>query len=121
MPERTLVHLARDLQDDIEGIPSVLEANIAGDREELVEIVRSIPMRVESYGLDAGALIDFVSRSNQLVAAGSLDTGSGRFGVKVPGLLETARDILALPIKIQGDAVTRLSDIARSTAPSRTR
>ena len=36
VPERTLLRLARDLQDEIEGIATVLEANLAGDREELV-------------------------------------------------------------------------------------
>ena len=111
VPERTLLRLARDLQDEIEGIPSVLEANIAGEREELVEIIID-PMLVESYALDASELIDFVSRSNRLVAAGALDTGSGRFSVKVPGLLEGAQDLLDLPIKTQGDAVTTLRDIA---------
>lgn len=37
--ERTLLQLARDLQDKIEGIGTVLEAKIAGDRDELVELV----------------------------------------------------------------------------------
>ena len=39
VPERTLQRLARDLRDKIEGIDSVLEAKISGNREELVEIV----------------------------------------------------------------------------------
>ena len=111
VPERTLLGLARDLQDEIEGISEVLEANIQGERDELVEIVID-PMLVESYALDAGELIDFVGRSNLLVAAGSLDTGAGRFGVKVPGLLEGADELLALPVKVEGDAVTVVSDIA---------
>jgi len=111
VPERTLLRLARDLQDEIEGISTVLEASLAGDREELVEIVID-PMLVESYALDATELIDFVGRSNRLVAAGALDTGSGRFSVKVPGLLEGASDLLDLPIKTQGDAVTLLRDVA---------
>ena len=109
--ERALLRLARELQDAIEAIPSVLEANIAGDREELVEIVID-PMLVESYGLDGPALTGFVARSNRLVAAGALDTGVGRFGVKVPGLLEGATDLLDLPLKVEADAVTRLRDVA---------
>jgi len=111
VPERTLLRLARDLQDEIEGLAEVLEAPIQGEREELVEIVID-PMLVESYTLDARELIDFVNRSNVLVAAGSLDTGAGRFGVKVPGLLEGAADLLDLPVKIEGDAVTLVRDIA---------
>ncbi|MBO6782897.1 MAG: efflux RND transporter permease subunit, partial [Alphaproteobacteria bacterium] len=99
VPERTLMRLARDLQDAVEALPPVLEAEIGGDRDELVEIVVE-PELLESYSVDPGALLTLLSRSNQLVAAGSLDTGQGRFAVKVPGLIETVDDILNLPVKV---------------------
>ncbi len=41
LPERALLYLARDLRADIEGISSVLKAQIAGDRDEVVEPWRS--------------------------------------------------------------------------------
>ncbi len=110
VPERTLLRLARNLQDKIEGISSVLDAQIGGDREELVELVVD-PLVLESYGLDARDIIDAVGRSNRLVAAGSLDTGQGRFAVKVPGLFESGEDILNMPVKVSGDAVVRFRDI----------
>lgn len=111
VPERTLLKLARDLEDRIQALGPVLEARIAGDREELVELVID-PMLVESYGLNAPELFQQVSRSNQLVAAGNLDTGQGRFAIKVPGLFESVQDILDMPLKISGDAVVRVRDIA---------
>ena len=111
VPERTLFRLARDLRDRIETISSVLEADIAGDREELVEILID-PFEVESYGLTAGDAVDMVASNNLLVAAGAQDTGRGRFSVKVPGLFETVDDIMTLPIRVEGDAVVQLKDIA---------
>ena len=111
LPERTLLRLAEDLQDAIEGISTVLEAKIAGDRDELVEVLID-PVRLESYGLTASQAIGVVGSSNLLVAAGSQDTGKGRFSLKVPGLFETAQDIRNLPVKVDGDAVVHLSDIA---------
>ena len=39
VPERTLVRIARDLRDKIEGLSGVLDVDIGGDREELLEIV----------------------------------------------------------------------------------
>jgi multidrug efflux pump len=42
-------------------------------------------------------LFRLVVANNQLIAAGSLDTGKGRFAVKVPGLFETADDVLWRP------------------------
>ncbi|RMD60642.1 MAG: efflux RND transporter permease subunit, partial [Alphaproteobacteria bacterium] len=111
VPERTLLRLARDLRDDIEGIPSVLAVQIAGDRDEVVEIILD-PMVIESYGLDMTDVVNAVSRSNRVVAAGSIDTGHGRFAVKLPGLFETVDDILDMPLKVNGDAVVRVRDVA---------
>ena len=50
--------------------------------------------------------------SNLLVAAGFQDTGQGRFSIKVPGLFESVRDIIGLPVKAEGDAVVRVGNIA---------
>lgn len=110
-PERLLLRLARDLQDEIEAIPSVLEVEIRGDREELVEIIVD-PMLVDSYGLNPADVLSIVSRSNQLIAAGALDTGAGRFSIKVPGLFEDVQDVLDMPLIVDGDAVVRIRDIA---------
>jgi multidrug efflux pump len=111
VPERMLLGLARDLQDRIEGLPNVLEVEIAGDREELLEIIID-PLLIESYGLRHEDLLAVVQRNNRLVAAGALDTGQGRFAVKVPGVFETAGEVLDLPIKTEDDRVVRLRDIA---------
>jgi multidrug efflux pump len=108
--EQVLLRSARELRDAIEGIPSVLEAELTGQREELVEVVID-PVRLETYGLQAADVLDMVSRSNNLIAAGSLDTGTGRFPIKVPGLYEDVLDILDQPLKSNGDAVVRIRDI----------
>jgi len=110
LPERTLLKLARDLQDRIEGIASVLKAEIAGDREELVEILID-PFKIESYGISLIDAVNATRNSNLLVAAGAQDTGRGRFSLKVPGLFETVRDIYSMPVKADGDAVIRLGEI----------
>ncbi|MEX2409742.1 MAG: efflux RND transporter permease subunit, partial [Rhodovibrionaceae bacterium] len=110
VPERTLLRIARDLQDKVEAIGSILEAEIGGDREEQVELIVD-PLRLESYNLDARDILASIDRSNRLVAAGSLDTGVGRNSVKVPGLFEDFQDILDMPVKSDGDAVVRFSDV----------
>ena len=111
VPERSLRQLADRLQDKIEGIPAVLEANMSGEREELVELVID-PLRVEAYGLALDEIGTIVARSNRLVAAGTMDTGQGRFAIKVPGLFENASDILEMPLKVSGDALVQVKDIA---------
>jgi len=110
VPERTLMALARDLKDELEGLPGVLEADIGGNRDELLEIIVD-PLKLESYQISHTELINAVSLNNRLVAAGALDTGDGRFSVKVPGLFKTASDVFDLPIKVRGESVVTLGDI----------
>ncbi|MCW8983371.1 MAG: efflux RND transporter permease subunit, partial [Gammaproteobacteria bacterium] len=113
VPERTLLKLARTLKDKIEGLREVLEADIAGDRDEMVEVTVD-PVLLETYEISYSELIGFVIANNQLVAAGALDSGEGRFAVKVPGLFETAEDVLNLPVKVVGDRVIRFRDVTHT-------
>ncbi|HEX6995871.1 MAG TPA: efflux RND transporter permease subunit, partial [Gammaproteobacteria bacterium] len=111
VPERTLIALARDLRDTLESLPGVLDAEIVGDREELLEVIVD-PVRLESYHLSYEDIFNFVSRNNRLVAAGALDTGAGRFAVKVPGVFEELDDLLNLPIKTDGLRTVTFKDVA---------
>jgi len=110
--ERTLTTIAKDLKEKIEGLNGVLEVNLVGVREELMEVVVD-PLAMESYGLDQAQIIRFISLNNRLVAAGSLESDEGRFPVKVPGVVETAEDVLNMPIKAVGDRIVHFKDIAQ--------
>lgn len=109
--ERVLFTIAKDLKEKLEGLSGVLEAKIQGNREEVAEIIID-PGKLDSYNIDQAALYNLINNNNQLVAAGNLDTGAGRFAVKVPGLIESTTDILNMPVKVDGDAVVRFRDIA---------
>lgn len=111
VPERALYNAAQSLKDEIEAIPTVLQAELVGHREELLEVVID-PAKLESYNISQSELINVVSLNNRLVAAGNIDTGQGRFSVKVPGLFEEREDVLNLPIKTSGEGVVKLSDVA---------
>ncbi|QTP55891.1 efflux RND transporter permease subunit [Billgrantia sulfidoxydans] len=102
--------IARQLQDAIEGLPEVLEVEIGGESEELMEIVVD-PLVLDSYGVDFTDLFNLITRNNRLVAAGSLDTGAGRSPVKVPGVIETLEDIFEMPVKVDGDRVVTFADV----------
>jgi len=110
--ERTLTTIAKDLKEKLEGLSGVLEVNLVGVREELMEVIVD-PLAMESYGLDQAQIIQFVSLNNRLVAAGSLQSSEGRFPVKVPGVVETAEDVLNMPIKAVGERVVHFKDIAQ--------
>ena len=98
VPERMLYNIALDLQEDIETNPDVLAADMYGDREELLEAVID-PNQLESYRISAEELLNTIVRNNRLIPAGSLDTGEGRFSVKIPSIIEEASDVFDLPVR----------------------
>lgn len=111
VPERALVQTAEQLKDRIEALPGVLEADIGGNREELLEV--AVNDRVmQTYNVSYDELFSLVNRNNRLIAAGALDTGAGRLSVKVPGVIESMEDVLSLPVKVDGDQVVTFADVA---------
>jgi multidrug efflux pump len=110
--ERALVTVARELKNQLEGISEVLEVEIGGDREDIVEIVVD-PLLMESYGLDQNDILNLLSRNNRLVPAGTMDNGKGSFAVKVPSVFESVKDVMEQPVKVQGDSVITFQDVAQ--------
>ncbi|WP_010138601.1 efflux RND transporter permease subunit, partial [Oceanicola sp. S124] len=121
VPERTMTRVAEDLQERVEGIDAVLEAGIAGKRDEMVEVLID-PLRLESYNVTADELISVVQNNNRLIAAGEVESEAGTFAVKIPGSFKDVRDIYALPVKLNGDRVVTLGELAtiRMTFEDRT-
>ncbi|NOH24527.1 efflux RND transporter permease subunit [Vibrio europaeus] len=111
VPERTIVQIARQLRDKLESYRQILEVDIAGDREDIVEIVVD-PLLMESYGLDQGDIYNLIALNNKVVAAGFVDTGYGRFSVKVPSVFDSLKDVLELPVKVDGKEVITFGDVA---------
>ncbi|MZR12992.1 AcrB/AcrD/AcrF family protein [Maritimibacter sp. DP07] len=111
VPERTRVRLAREMQDEIEALEPVLEAQLTGARDEMMEVLID-PLKLEAYNVTAGELIQVVTNNNQLIAAGQITTPSGATSIKIPSSFNDVQDIYALPVKVNGDRVVTLGDLA---------
>jgi multidrug efflux pump len=111
-PERTLLRLATEIQDRLEGMPAVLEAGLAGHRDEMLEVLID-PLALEAYNVTAGELLNVVNNNNLLIPAGTSETATGAFAVKLPGAFDTAQDVYSLPVKVNGDRVVTLGDLAQ--------
>ncbi|MDX2484097.1 MAG: efflux RND transporter permease subunit [Pseudodonghicola sp.] len=112
VPERTMARVAKQLQDDLEALDPVLEAGIAGNRDEMLEVIID-PLRLESYNVTAAELINVVRNNNQLIAAGEVETDQGTFSVKIPASFDSPQDVYALPVKTNGDRVVTLGELAQ--------
>lgn len=109
--ERELYKTAKFFQRQLEMLPNVLKADISGHRDEVVEAVLD-PYRLEQYNITADEMLRSVRANNLLIPAGEIDAAQGRFGIKVPALIETTEDIRSLPVRFSADGVITLGDIA---------
>ena len=111
VPERTLLRIAEELQSRIEILPQVLEAQMVGNREELMEAIID-PNKLETYGFPAALIGQAVLGNNRLIPAGQVDTGRGSFSIKVPGLIEDPDDLFDLPLVSTDLGVLTVGDVA---------
>ena len=111
VPERTLLRAAKDMQKRVASLEPVLKAELSGHRDEMLEVVID-PLKLEAYNVTAGELITVVTRNNQLIAAGEVETPGGAFAVKIPSSFDSPADVYGLPIKVNGDRVVTLGDLA---------
>ena len=109
--ERELYKAAKYYQRELEMLPDVLTADVSGDRDEVVDVVVD-PAQLERYGLRIDELMRAVTLNNLLIPAGEMDAAQGRFGIKVPALIETAEDIRRLPVRNNAEGSITLGDVA---------
>ena len=109
--ERELINRAQDLSDAIQSLNTVLETSILGDREELLEVIVD-PVKMENYQITHEDLFNVIRANNRVIPAGEIDTGLGRYAISVPGLFQSREDISSLPVRVSGNAVVTLADIA---------
>ena len=111
LPERQLLRIAKDLQTEIESLGAILEAPLSGHREEMVEVLID-PQQLEAYNVTANELVGAVVNNNQLIAAGEVESATGAFSLKIPASFDSPADIYDLPVKVNGDRVITLGDLA---------
>ncbi len=108
---RQKVFYAKELKDKIEPIEQILEVRVTGAPEEVLEGVID-KSKMESYGVTLSDIYYSVSNNNLIIPGGKQDTGRGSFNIEVPSIIESAKDVYAIPVKVTKDAIVTLGDIA---------
>ncbi len=112
VPERALQRQAKSLQRRLESQPQILEATIIGERIDVLEAIVD-PSKIDSLGISYDEIAAAVSLNNSLIPAGALETDSGKFNIKLPGLISSPEDMLDLVIRRgANDEIVRMRDIA---------
>ncbi len=79
-----LKEVGKDLQDDIEGIPSILEANLVGGLTREVQVNVDLTA-LKSHGLTFQDLITTIQQENRNIPGGSIDVDRLNYLVRVDG------------------------------------
>ena len=96
----------------IESLPAVLEAKISGERTDVLEAVLD-PARIESLGISFDEIQRAIASNNALVPAGALETSSGKYNIKLPGLIARPDDMSELVLRRNTNgAIVKLGDVA---------
>ena len=110
-----LKQVAEDVQDEVEGIPSVLEANLIGglDREVQVDVDLNA---LQGYGLSFNDLINTIQAENTNLPGGSIDVDRLNYLVRVDGQFDDPeREIADLVVKSDGTSSVHVRDVADVT------
>ncbi|KKK84114.1 hypothetical protein LCGC14_2786610, partial [marine sediment metagenome] len=116
-----LKFIADELEDAVEAIPGVLNADVLGGLEREIRLEID-PDRVAAYGLSAAELLDRIRSANVNISAGGLETPGTRFNVRVPAEFTDPREVDRLPLAVRGGKTIYLADVAtvRDTFKDRT-
>jgi multidrug efflux pump subunit AcrB len=107
-----LKEIAEDLEEDIESIPGVLEADVTGGLEREIR-VEPYPDKLAYYGLSILGLRKVIAEENQNVSGGTIRMGDGRFQLRVPGEFQSPQEIYGLVIGLHSGRPVYLKDVAR--------
>jgi len=111
VPTTTLNKVSEKIKESLESLKGVLEVDINGSQDEIIEI--TVDKNIfESYNLSFQDIIQQVNNNNRLVAAGNINSKTGNFIIKSPGLIQNVDDILNMPIKVEEKKVVKFSDVA---------
>ncbi len=107
-----LKKIADDLEEDIESIPGVLEADVTGGLEREIKIEVD-PDKLAYYRIPITVFQRVVTSENQNTSGGAITLGDGRYQLRVPGEFTLPEEILQLVVNAAAGRPIYLKDLAR--------
>ncbi len=109
-PER-LKNLAEDLQDQLERLPGVQGAELAGIREREIRVEIDLP-RMIAYRIPLGQVLNRIAQENVTMSAGNIEAAGDKFQVRIPGEFRLAAELRDVLLAEREGRPVYLSDIA---------
>lgn len=112
LPSSTLSNISDRLKEEIEKLKGVLTVDIFGYQEGTAEVIIDQNI-VDAYNVNMLNVIGIFNNNNLIVSSGFIESETSRFNLKIDGLISSYKDLENLPVKIDGDVVITLGDIAK--------
>ena len=106
-----LKSLAEALQDEIELIPGVKQAEIAGVPEREIRVEINLP-RLAAYDVPLSLVTARIAAENATISAGNIETGGNKFQVRVPGEFQSSAEMRRILLIERGGQPVYLADVA---------
>lgn len=110
-PLSRLQTLAEDLQDRIELIPSVLEAELQGGLEREVQVDVDLA-KMQGYNLQFHDISQAIASENANIPGGSVDIGEQNYLIRADGQFHDPREMEKLVLKAPNGKPVYLRDVA---------
>ncbi len=110
--EAVLKAVGEELEDRIEEIPGVLDVVMSGGREREVR-VEFDPDRLYAYQIPLSEVIRSIKSENVNIPGGSIDIGSGKYLLRVPGEFTDPAEIDNLILTERNGKAIYFKDVAR--------
>ncbi len=105
-----LKRLAQDVADDLELLPEVLSADVAGGLTREIQIYLD-PQRLDQYGLTILDVYNAVKQSDVNIPGGMVNVSERRFLLRTLTEIKDVADYARVPLIRQGDRVVFLGDV----------
>ncbi len=106
-----LKEIAKNLQDEIEGVPGVLSADITGALEPEVQINCDVN-RLKGYDISFGDVLGAIQSEHVTIPGGSIDNGTTDYTVRVPGEYKDPKPIEDIIVKMRNGQPIYVRDVA---------
>lgn len=106
-----LKKIAEELEEEIESVKGVLEANIIGGREREIRVEYNQD-RLAAYNLIISQVIQTVRNNNKNMPGGSIDIGEARYVLKSPAEFESPTEIDNLVVSVKDGKPIYIKDVA---------
>lgn len=111
-PLEQINEFAEEIQDELERIPGVANADIIGGADREVRVLVD-PRRLDQFDLSLSQVTAAISRANSNIPVGTIETAEQEYSVRFEGRITHPDQLAGLPIAARNGATITVGDVSQ--------